>query len=414
MLVQGPLNGIRVLDLTHVWAGPLAARILSDLGAELIKIESPLARGPREPTVEPLAGWLGGEPGEEPWNNMATIVKLARNRKSVCINLKRGAGKQLFLKLVEQADVVIENFSARAMPSLGLSYDVMTQHNPRLIYVSMPGYGSSGPYKDWVAFGPTVEPMTGFTQMFGYSPEEPRNTAMALMDPIAGTSATNAVLTALRQRENDGKGKFVELSLHEAGVSFNGPWLIDHQFGLEGQSLGNAHPEMCPHGVYRCRDAGHGDDADWIAIACENDDAWSRLSHVLGCPDMSSWDLEMRRNQADSIDEQIGKWTSRFDKHEAAEMLQEHGIASGPVSTAPELLCEPQAVDRNFFVNYERFDTPIPGNPIRMAGLDSLQWTPCPRLGEHNKLVLQDWLGLASEDVEGLLSDGIIFDQPPA
>ena len=102
-------------------------------------------------------------------------------------------GKQLFLKLVEQADVVIENFSARAMPSLGLGYDEMTQHNPRLIYVSMPGYGSSGPYKDWVAFGPTVEPMTGFTQMFGYSPEEPRNTAMALMDPIAGTSATNAV-----------------------------------------------------------------------------------------------------------------------------------------------------------------------------------------------------------------------------
>ena len=95
-------------------------------------------------------------------------------------------------------------------------------------------------------------------------------------------------------------------------------------------------------------------------------------------------------------------------------MLQEHGIASGPVSTAPELLCEPQAVDRNFFVTYERFDTPIPGNPIRMAGLDSLQWTPCPRLGEHNKLVLQDWLGLANEDVEGLLSDGIIFDQPPA
>ena len=413
MSVEGPLNGIKILDLTHVWAGPLAARILSDLGAELVKVESPLARGPREPTVEPLAGWLGGEPGPEPWNNMATIVKLARNRKSVCLNLKRSAGKQLFLDLVEQADVVIENFSARAMPSLGLDYDTMAERNPRLIYVSMPGYGSYGPYKDWVAFGPTVEPMTGLTQVFGYSPKEPRNTAMALMDPIAGTSATNAVLTALRQREKDGKGKFVELSLHEAGVSFNGPWLIDHQLGLEQEAIGNAHPGICPHGVYRCKDSSRGDDADWIAIACESDESWRRLSALLGWPDAGSWGFETRRSQSELIDEHIGNWTSQFDKHEAVEKLQDQGIASGQVSTAPELLCEPQAADRNFFIAYERFDTPIPGNPITMAGLDSRQWNPCPRLGEHNKLVLKDWLGLSSQDVEGLLSSGIIFDGPP-
>ena len=412
MSVEGPLNGIRVLDLTHVWAGPLAARILSDLGAELVKIESPLARGPRKPSVEPLAGWLGGEPGEEPWNNLATIVKLARNRKSVCLDLKKSAGKRVFLNLVEQADIVIENFSARAMPSLGLSYEVLTERNPRLIYVAMPGYGTYGPYKDWVAFGPTVEPMTGLSQVFGYSPGEPRNTAMALMDPIAGTSAANAVLTALRCREKDGKGKFVELSLHEAGVSFNGAWLLDHQLGRDQAAIGNAHPEMCPHGVYRCKSMSRGDDADWIAIACEDDDSWIRFSDLLGCRDKGSWDLETRRNNADLIDENIASWTLQFDKDQVAEKLQDQGIASGPVLTAPELLSEPQAVERNFFVTYERFDTPIPGNPINMTGLDSGQWTPCPRLGEHNESVLQDWLGFSSDEVADLLSSGIIFDQP--
>ena len=146
--VRGPLNGVRILDLTHVWAGPLATRIFSDLGAEVVKVERALGRGPSVAAIEPIAGWIGGAPGDEPWNNNAAFVKLARNAKSVSLDLKQPAGRELFLRLVSVADVVIENFSARAMPSMDLGYDVLQAHNPRLIYVTMPGYGTFGPYKD--------------------------------------------------------------------------------------------------------------------------------------------------------------------------------------------------------------------------------------------------------------------------
>ena len=178
-VVNGPLNGVRILDLTHVWAGPLATRILSDLGAEVVKVERALGRGLSMPVTEPIAGWIGGEPGAEPWNNNAAFVKLARNAQSISLDLKQQQGRDLFLGLVAVADVVIENFSARAMPAMDLGYEVLSARNSRLIYVTMPGYGTSGPYQDWVAFGPTVEPMTGLGQMLGYSDEEPRNSAMA-------------------------------------------------------------------------------------------------------------------------------------------------------------------------------------------------------------------------------------------
>ncbi len=411
--VNGPLNGIRILDLTHVWAGPLATRIFSDLGAEVVKIERSLGRGPKASIVEPLAGWIGGQPGEEPWNNNAAFVKLARNARSVSLDLKRTEGRDLFLELVAEADVVIENFSARAMPSMDLGYDTLNKRNPNLIYVTMPGYGTHGPYKDWVAFGPTVEPMTGLTQMLGYGPEEPRNTAMALMDPIAGTTATTALLTALRERKETGLGSYVEMSLHEAGIVFNGPWIIEHQMGGLLQPYGNAHPNMSPHGVYSCLDRGLEDDADWIAIACEDDKDWQCLVKLLGASFDPHWDLANRQLHAAEIDEAITKWTRQLDKDTATEKLQNAGIAAGPVASAPDLLNECQAKDREFFVPLENQNTQVPGNPIHMNGLSSAQWTPCPPLGAHSQCILQDWLGYSSQETQNLLAAGIIAECPP-
>ena len=411
--VLGPLNGIRILDLTHVWAGPLATRILSDLGAEVVKVERALGRGPSVAAIEPIAGWIGGEPGDEPWNNNAAFVKLARNAKSVSLDLKQQAGRELFLRLVSVADVVIENFSARAMPSMGLGYDVLKARNPRLIYVTMPGYGTHGPYKDWVAFGPTVEPMTGLSQMLGYSPEEPRNSAIALMDPIAGTTATTALVTALRKRQATGHGSLVELSLHECGVSFNGPWLLEQQLGGELKPLGNAHPEMSPHGVYPCLTRGTDDDADWVAVACQDQKAWVGLVSLLGADLSSDWDLGQRIEHSGDIDAAISQWTRQFDKDAAAERLQQQGVAAGPVATAPDMLAEPHAQARQFFATYERYETPIPGNPIGMQGLSQEHWTPCPSLGAHSQSVLQQWLGLSAEETQQLLEAEIIAERPP-
>ena len=410
--VKGPLNGVRILDLTHVWAGPLATRILSDLGAEVVKIERALGRGPTVATIEPIAGWIGGEPGAEPWNNNAAFVKLARNAKSVSLDLKQKQGREVFLQLVAVADVVIENFSARAMPSMDLGYADLRAHNPKLIYVTMPGYGTSGPYKDWVAFGPTVEPMTGLGQMLGYSDAEPRNSAMALIDPIGGTTAVTALLTALRDRQQTGTGCYVELSLHECGVAFNGPWLIERQLGGELGRHGNAHPEMAPHGMYRCRSRGLHDDADWVAIACQDQQAWRGLVTILGAELDPAWERRERAARAEFIDVALADWALRLDKDAAAEALQAVGVAAGPVATAPDMLAENHAQARQFFVPYERYATPIPGNPIRMSGLSHDDWSQCPALGAHSQSVLQQWLGMSVQHTQQLLDARVIAERP--
>ncbi|MBT6569231.1 MAG: CoA transferase, partial [Gammaproteobacteria bacterium] len=297
-MIDQPLGKIKILDLTHVWAGPLGVRFLSDLGAEVVKIEAPYGRGPREFPHEPLGGWIGGEPGDEPWNVNAIFVKLHRNRKSLCLDLKQARARDLFLELVAVADVVIENFSARAMPAMGLGYEVLKSINSRIIYVSMPGYGMSGPYRDRVAFGPTVEPLSGLTNMLGYSPDEPRNSAMALMDPIGATHAAAAVTEALVQRDRTGQGDLIEMSLHEGGVTYSGPWLVDEQLGNAPQCIGNRHPGMAPHGIYRSK----GNDK-WISIACKNDTQWQQLCEIIGNGLDPKMDLASRISDQDSIDE---------------------------------------------------------------------------------------------------------------
>lgn len=410
-MADGPLRGIRILDLTHVWAGPLATRVLADLGAEVVKVEGPFSRGPREFRGGlPIGGWLGGKPPAEPWNVNAVFVKLQRNKQSLAIDLKTTTGRDAFLELVAVADVVMENFSARAMPALGLDYDQLAAANPKIIYVTMPGFGKSGPYRDRVAFGPSVEPMSGLTTVMGYGPEEPRNTAMALMDPITAVNAAAAVIDALRRRERTGEGACVEMSLHEGGVAFCGPWLVEAQLPEHAGSIapiGNRHPDMAPHGIYRCA----GDD-DWIAIGCRGSADWRALCATVPGLDREA-DLAERRADHDRIDATIAAWTASRPKTVAADALQRAGVPAGPVNITPDMTSDPQVQARGFFVPIERGPTPIPGNPIKMTGVDSDDWTPCPRLGADNREVLKDWLGYADKDIAAMERTGVLVDKPP-
>jgi crotonobetainyl-CoA:carnitine CoA-transferase CaiB-like acyl-CoA transferase len=408
-MAKGPLNGVRILDLTHVWAGPLATRMLGDLGAAVVKIEGSRSRGPRDwEGITPLGGWIGGEPGDEPWNTNALFAKLQRNKQSVAIDLKNDAGRAAFIELVAVADVVIENFSARAVPSLGLGYDRLAEGNPRIIYVAMPGYGVSGPYRDRVAFGPIIEPMSGLTHVVGYGPDEPRNTATALPDAVAAVNATAAVVTALRRRERTGRGCFVEMSLHEATVALCGPFLIERQLGGVVERIGNRHPAMAPHGVYQAA----GTD-DWVAIACRHDADWRALCRVVGGRLDPHADLDTRRTQHDAIDKAISAWTRVRDKLGAAEALQAAGVPAGPVYTTPDMASDPQVRERDFFVPLDA-GTPMPGNPMKMDGISPDDWTPCPRLGADNRAVLRDWLGYDDEQIDKLERDSVLADKPPA
>ena len=404
--MSGPLQGVRILDLTHVWAGPLAVRYLADLGADVVKIEAPYGRGPRGVVDEPIGGWLGGEPGDEPWNRNALFNKLNRNRRSLCVDLKQDAGRALLLALVGEAQVLVENFSAGAMEKLGLGWDVLRRANADLVYLTLSGFGRSGPHRDRVAFGPTVEVMSGLTSMLGYGPDEPRNSAMALMDPTSASHTVGALLDALRGAARGEGGALIEQSLHEGGVAYSGPWLLDQQMGHAPVCIGNAHPAMAPHGIYPCR----GDD-QWVCVACADQAQWRALAGLLELP--ADWPLAEREARAEAISAAIAQYTRRFDKQDAAERMQQAGVAAGPVNTTPDMLDDAQVSARGFFGFRERFDTPMPGNPIRMPGLDAQEWRRCPALGADNAAVLREWLGWSEAEIDALGAAGVLYEGPP-
>ena len=295
------------------------------------------------------------------------------------------------------------------MTELGFTEERLFSLNPALIYVAMPGFGKDGPLSTRVAFGPTVEAMSGLSQMFSYDGNEPRNSAMALMDPIAGMNAVAAICQALNQVKKDGVGTKVECSLHEAGVSYQGPWLVDAALGNIPRAWGNRHPELVPHGVFPARAAGGTD--QWVAVACLDDHQWSRLAEVLDLDkDMT---LDERRAHEDAIETALAAYTAQFEKHACVQRLQDLGVAAGAVNDASDLFADPQANAREFFVPLERHATPMPGCPMEMSGVDPSTWTPCPDLGEHNAEVLRDWLGYDEAEIERLKKQAVVHDRPP-
>ena len=213
-------------------------------------------------------------PGLQPWNHQPLHNKLNRNRRSLALNLKTPEGRDIFLRLSDWADLLIENFSARALPSLGLSHEVLAERNPRLVHLAMPGFGLSGPYRPYVAYGPSIEPMTGLGALMGYSDEEPRVTSTAVLDAMSGTMASVAAIDALLTRQRTGGGALVELSQHEAGILFNGESMVRRQLADgEPHRLGNALATCAPSGVYRCA----GED-EWIAIEVHTERQWQSLA----------------------------------------------------------------------------------------------------------------------------------------
>ncbi len=411
-----PLEGLVVADLTRIWSGPLATRILGDLGADVIKVEAPTGRGPAVVAPGSPGYFADSDPGDRPWNRNGLNNKLNRNKRSLAIDLKASEARDAFLRMVAASDIVIENFSARAMPSLGLGYEALREVNPAIIYVAMPAFGLEGPYRDYVGLGPSIEPLTGTTALMGYGPDEPRMSVQAITDAMSGTAAAVAVLTALERRARTGEGAFIELSQHEAGITFIGEQCIAYQLtGEIPARAGNAHPRMAPHGVYRCV----GDD-DWIAIAVRTEDEWRALAAFAG----AGWDtrpefatLADRLAHREDLDAAVEAWTVSRDKRELLAELQAGGIASGTVQSAPEWHDDAHLQGRGYFFTTDEIDTGTrryDGSPFRFAGERGYEdWHRSPGLGEHNREVLGDVAGLPPEEVDALEAAGLIVDRPP-
>ena len=407
-----PLAGIRILDLTHVWAGPLATRVLGDMGAEILKIETATARGLRDMRI-PIPGmYPGGDPKDEFWNRDGEFNKLNRNKKGLSLNLKSDEGKAIFLSLVAKCDVVIENFSASAMNRLGLGYDSLKGANPQIIYVAMPGFGTSGPNSDFVAFGPSVEPMTGLTAMMGYRDDEKYTTAMGLPDPIAGITAAAAVVTAVAQRKETEQGQHIDLPLQEGTINLLGEKYVEAQLTGHAPAVNaNRSTSFAPQGIYPCA----GED-EWIVIACPNDETWGALAGIAGIHNSGFETVEARQQHHDALDERISAFTSGCSKLELMVQLQDAGVPAGAVHTAPEVLSDPQVRARNYFVEMggEHIEpSPYPGTPVRFDRQRATSWQLAPKLGEHNEEVLRDLLGLSNAEISRLEEDGVIANLPP-
>ncbi|MGH2583891.1 MAG: CaiB/BaiF CoA transferase family protein, partial [Dehalococcoidia bacterium] len=338
---------------------------------------------------------------------------LGRNKLSVCVDLQLPAGRELVKRLAAESDLLVENFSARVMPNFGLGYDVLREVNPGLIMLSMSGYGATGPYRDYLCYGSATESMTGMTTLLGYPGEEPLNSAIAYPDAVAGLSGAAAVLTALVYRQRTGRGQFLDLSQIEPATAMFGEYFLAHQMtGRRPARTGNQHPYWAPHGTYRCR----GED-EWVSLAVRSDEEWAAFCAVAGLVDLGRdrryTTAEGRRAHRERVDAAIGAWAAERDKFEAMDLLQRAGIPAGAVLNAKELVENPHLAHRGFFVDAqapEGGSFPMPGTPITIDGRKRQTWHAAAYRGEHNRVVLQEVLGLSDAEVESLIDAGAIVE----
>jgi crotonobetainyl-CoA:carnitine CoA-transferase CaiB-like acyl-CoA transferase len=404
-----PLWGVRVLDLTMAWAGPYATRLLADMGAEVIKVES-------------AGNWdvlrsLTVEPQTTPhvYDRAPFFNHNNRNKYGVSLDLSSERGRELFLRLAEISDVVIDNFRPDVMENLRLTPDVLRERNERLIIVSMPGNGSTGPESGFVLYGTNVEQLSGLAHLSGYADGPPQKTGISYGDPLAGIAAAAAIALALWDRRRTGEGQVIEVAQREAMISVIGEYIAAHSLGQpEPERRGNRHSSMAPHGVY----AAAGTD-NWVAIACEDDAQFAALCAAIGQPAFASderfADVVSRFRNQDVLDEIISAWTFERGKDEAASVLQAAGVPASAVETMQDVFEDPQLRARGFFepVTHPHAGTwEIEGPHWRMSETPGHIRIPPPSFAEHNEYVLGSLLGLSAEEIAAFQAEGITAAAP--
>ena len=405
-MAELPLQGVRVVDTSIYWAGPMATCLLADLGAEVIKIES----------IQHLdhLRLLGGWPTPDGYEWSAAFNGANRNKYGITLNMNHEKGQEIFKKLVRIGDVVTENFSPRVMENWGLAYSELVKLNPDVIMLSMPGFGATGSFRNYVTFGPNIEMVSGMPTISGYPGGEPMMTGY-IADPAAGLTGALAVMMALLHRRRTGEGQHIDLSQMEAITGFMANAIMEYNMrGTMQQRRGNRHRYLAPHGVYPCK----GDD-EWVTIAVSSDEEWMAFCRALGDPYWTGEprfsDNRSRYENHDALDELIGGWTRQRDKYGVMRILQDAGIASGPVISFAEVLSEPHFKERRLFETITRPVTgthPYPGFPAKLSATPTEIRKPAPTLGEDNEYILGKLLGISAEEIRQLEAEEIIGTRP--
>lgn len=398
-----PLSGIRVVDFTWIVAGPQATRILADLGAEVIRIEN-------ESYLDSVR--LGMQPpGTEPSvNGSGFFNNLSRNKKSMTANLHHPSGREAVERLIATADIVVENYSSGAFERMGFGYERLKELNPKVIYLSLSGFGHEGRDNSYITWGPTAQAVSGCTYMSGLADNEPAGWGYSYLDHTAGYYGAMAALLALARRAVDGEGQYVDLSQIETGMILCGVPMLDYQVnGREYQKIGNRspHPQVAPHNTYRCK----GDDR-WIAIAVETDEQWYGLCEALGADDLA-FDEELSTNlgrvQAqDRLDAALTEYTLRYEPRDLMYILQANGVPAGVVQNQRDKMeHDPQLAARNYYL---KADHPILGEhrfdslPFRFSRSEWAVDRGAPLLGEHTAEVLSG-LGYTDEEIGQMVAE---------
>jgi crotonobetainyl-CoA:carnitine CoA-transferase CaiB-like acyl-CoA transferase len=415
------LSGVRIIDLSQVFAGPYATKLLADMGTEVIRIECAArsGRGGALPRLRPGgdfgAAFPNGDTGEHSYNRFAYYNEVNRNKYAITIDLSRPRGVEVFKRLIAISDVVVENFSPRVMSNFGLDYAVLKGINPKIIMISISAYGQDGPYRNYVSYGEGIEAMSGMSKLTAYSKGTPLKPGAAYADAAAGLHAAFAIMAALRYRRTKGIGQYIDLSMREALTPLLGEAIMDYAMNKSiPEPIGNRHPRMAPHGCYRTK----GKDK-WIAIAVASDKAWRALCEVMGdprwCRDERFAGVAGRLTHQDEIDKRLNEWTAKHDNVELAKVLQSHGIKAGAVLNAAGMINDPHLKQRGFFQKVEHTEAGrhiMPGISWKMSRTPGRIERPAPRFGEHNRYVFGELLGMSAKEIEQLAQEGVTEEAP--
>jgi len=401
---DGPLAGVKVLDLMWVMAGPAASRVLADYGAIVVHVESTK----RIDTARTMAPFLGGVAGPE---NSALFQSLNAGKYGVTLDLSSEQGREVALDLVRWADVVMESFSPKAMRAWGLDYQSLRAIKPELIMLSTCLMGQTGPLAGFAGFGSLASAISGFHNLTGWPDRPPAGPFGAYTDTFAPRFTAAAVLAALEYRRRTGRGQYLDQSQAEASLHFLAPALLDYTTnGRVLGPLGNRDPAMAPHGVYPA-----AEEERWVAIAVEGDAQWRSLCDLMGRSELAA---EARFATAtgrlacqDELDGIVASWTRGRSARELEALLQSRGVAASAVESSSDLSEDEQLRQRDLLVDVEHEvhgTIPVEGSRLRLSDTPAVIDRAAPTFGRDNHFVLRELLGYGEERIAELVAAGAL------
>jgi crotonobetainyl-CoA:carnitine CoA-transferase CaiB-like acyl-CoA transferase len=391
------LEGVRVLDLSRVLAGPFCGMLLSDLGADVVKIED-TGSGDESRT------WPPHKDGES-----AAFLVINRNKRDMTLDLKAPEGVAILRKMIASADVLIENFRTGTMESFGLGYDALSAINPRLVYCSVSAFGRTGPRKDGAGYEALMQAFSGIMSITGEPGGAPVRAGVSFLDLTTGIFCAFGIVNALLHRVSTGLGQRVDASLLETAVTLLNYHAEGYLLtGAQPKALGSSHPSLSPYRTFKCRDG------QWVFIAGANDRFWQRLAPALGLPHMASDPrfavnierVKHRRELEAALEEAIAK----HDREPLLKVLEEAGVPATPVNTVAQVMDDPQTAARAMIqrvVHPRLGEIPVVGTPVKFSRMKAGVRTPAPQQGEHTDQVLAEY-GYSSADIAALRAKKVV------